>query len=63
MKPIDLTQNNTPITQDQVAHPVGCGGTCGGKCGGTHTALEDGKPFMARVTGLLRCLFLPHKTK
>jgi uncharacterized protein len=33
MKPIDLTQNNTVITPDQVKHPVGCGGTCGGKCG------------------------------
>ena len=33
MQPIDLTENNTPITPDQVEQPVGCGGTCGGKCG------------------------------
>jgi hypothetical protein len=33
MKPIDLSENNSPITPDQVETPVGCGGTCGGKCG------------------------------
>lgn len=32
-KPIDLTENNTPITPEQVKTPVGCGGSCGGKCG------------------------------
>jgi hypothetical protein len=33
MKPIDLSEDNIPITPEQVETPVGCGGKCGGKCG------------------------------
>lgn len=44
MRPIDLTENNAPITPEQVAHPVGCGGTCGGKCGSKKGVANEGLP-------------------
>jgi hypothetical protein len=44
MQPIDLTENNSPITSEQVEKPVGCGGTCGGKCG----SKKEGKGCCAK---------------
>jgi hypothetical protein len=43
MKPIDVSENNTTITPEQVETPVGCGGTCGGKCGGKKKCCGGGK--------------------